>query len=102
MSWSHSISCTQLVNLISLAGFVALGGIWQRIIWQVTRAQPKYRRLLYWPWPWEDLKIFSLHREFFPDSKLRLAYWIIGTIWFPFGIIGVFRLRQALDAWWSR
>ena len=92
----------RLVDLVAFAGLVALSAIWHRIRWQVNGVLPPDRRLRLLHWSWEGLEFYSLHKEFYPESRLRLAHNIILVIWSPFGIVGYWRLLQAIDAWLAR
>lgn len=103
MSYSVSTSSwNEIVDLTALVGFAALAAIWQRMRWEVNRVLPSDRRFGFWEWPWRSLKIYPMHKELFPASRLRMAHNILMAIWIPFGIMGYFRLHQAIDAWRPR
>ena len=91
-----------LAELLAFAGFVALATMWHRMRWEVNRAVPVDRRFRFWQSPWTSLRIYPLHKKLYPGSRLRLAHNILFVIWLPFGILGYFRLRQAMDAWLAR
>lgn len=92
-----------LVDLVFVTGYVALLALNQRMATEINRTLPEDRRLNYWRmWPWETIKIYVQHKQLFPDSKTRLAAHITGVIWFPFSIMFVFRIRQAIVAWLAR
>lgn len=91
-----------LTNVVAFAGFAALGAMWHRMRWEVNRALPADSRFGWLQWPWESIRIYSVHNEHFPDSKLRLAHNIVLALWAPFGVLGFWRLHQAIHGWLAR
>ena len=102
MSFLAAMEWNEFVNLVALTGFVALAVIWHRMRWEVNRMLPPDQRMRWWRNAWEAGKTYSLHKQFFPFSKLRSALNIIMVVWAPFGIVGYFRLHDAIDAWRGR
>ncbi len=92
----------QFVNLVAFAGFVVQAVIWHRIRREVNCVLPPSQRMRWWRNAWEAGKTYSLHKQFFPISRLRSALNIIMVAWVPFGVVGYFRLHHAIDAWRGR
>ncbi len=99
MSFPTSAGWAILVDLAFLTGYVALLTLNQRMVTEINRTLPEVSRLNYWRmWPWETVKIYVQHKRLFPHSKVRSAAHITGVIWFPFLIMFIFRIRQAINA----
>ena len=92
----------QFVDLVAFTGFVAQAVIWQWMRWEVNRVLPPHRRTRFWRNPWEGFTTYSLHKEFFPMSRLRFALELLMVVWLPFAIAGYFRLHHAIDSWLDR
>lgn len=101
MSLSASTSWNAFVDVMFGTGFVALSGMHMRMIFEINRALPEDRRLRYLRWTWSS-EVWSLHKELFPDSRVRVAYHVVTVIWLPFLVMGYFRFRQALHTFWAR
>ncbi len=91
-----------LVDLMFVTGFVVLWALYLRMYIEVNRSLPEDRQLKYWQWSWGHPAFYLQHRQLFPHSKLRSAADLMDLIWFPFGVIGFFRIYQAMDRWLAR
>ena len=99
MSFSLSINCTSLVEFVFVTGGVAVAALNFRIRTEVNGRLPEHRRWKFWRlWPGDSLQVYRQHRQFFPDSKARLACEIVELLWSPFAIICFVRIYQAIHA----
>ena len=70
---------------LAFSGAVALELITLRMIKDVNKllAKDSKWRLGRWWFPWHSVMLDRQHRRAYPQSKLRIALWLITAFWFP-------------------
>ncbi len=89
-----------VADLVFFTGYVAMLALDVWIVREVNRSVTEGHRLNYCRWSWDTPRAEELHKQLFPDSKLRRVGRILAWTWVPFALISWIRIRMVDDWPW--